>query len=148
MTIRNDSEFKVALNSLSLAQQRQVAAMFVENVLYLSNDARVRAAVGAAKRVGIAEIELEPLCHAANTARVESYTQCGRETDWEAQAAHFVAKASLACVRPADAAGNLAWDVAMDARMARTCETIARGEGTENREAEAQYRILYEFLNQ
>jgi hypothetical protein len=36
----------------------------------------------------------------------------------------------------------------MQARMARTCETVATGEGTENREAEEQYRILEAFLNQ
>jgi hypothetical protein len=36
----------------------------------------------------------------------------------------------------------------MNARMARICETIANGQGTENREAEQQYRILTEFLNQ
>jgi hypothetical protein len=32
--------------------------------------------------------------------------------------------------------------------MARTCQTVATGEGTENREAEEQYRILEAFLNQ
>jgi len=34
----------------------------------------------------------------------------------------------------------------MQARMARTCETIAIGRGTDNAEATAQYRILAEFL--
>ena len=36
---------------------------------------------------------------------------------------------------------------AMQARMARMSETIATGEGTENREAGEQYRILEAFLN-
>jgi hypothetical protein len=40
-----------------------------------------------------------------------------------------------------------AWDAAMHARMARTCESIATGRGTDNAEAAAQYRILEEFLN-
>lgn len=148
MVISNDSEFKAALNGLSVSQQRLVAAAFIESVLVLCPDARVKAAVGAAKHLGISDAELAPVYQAANTARVESYTQCGKETDWQTQAGHFVAKAALACVRPSGVAGNLAWDAAMDARMARTCEGIASGAGTVNREAEAQYRILYEFLNQ
>jgi hypothetical protein len=147
MAISNDSEFKAALNGLSPAQQRQVAALFVESVLHLSGDCRVKGAVGTAKHLGVSEAELAPACQAANSARVESYTQCGRETDWKNQAGHFVAKAAVACVSPVSAGCSLAWDAAMDARMARTCETIALGEGTENREAEIQYRILYEFLN-
>ena len=84
---------------------------------------------------------------AANTARVESFTQCGKETDWTAQAGHFVAKAAVACVRAAEAGSNLAWDAAMQARLARTCQTVADGAGTDNREAEEQYRILEAFLN-
>ena len=36
----------------------------------------------------------------------------------------------------------------MQARMARTFETIAAGAGPENHEADAQYRILAEFLKQ
>jgi hypothetical protein len=148
MAISNDKEFKAALNGLSVSQQRQVAALFVDSVLHLSGDGRVKGAVGAAKHLGISDAELAPACQAARSARVESYTQCGRETDWKSQAGHFVAKAALACVRPAEEGGNLAWEAAMDARMARTCESIALGEGTKNREAETQYRILYEFMNQ
>ncbi len=34
----------------------------------------------------------------------------------------------------------------MQARMARMCKTLASGEGTDNREAEAQYQVMDEFL--
>jgi hypothetical protein len=34
----------------------------------------------------------------------------------------------------------------MQARLARICQNIAAGEGTSNREAEAQYRALEEYL--
>jgi hypothetical protein len=78
---------------------------------------------------------------------VESFTQCGKSTDWADQAGHFVAKATVACVRPAAEGENLAWEAAMASRMARTCETVATGEGTENSEAQEQYRILGAFLN-
>ena len=147
MSISNESEFRAALAGLDGQQQRKLAAAFAEGVLDLCQDARVNAAVGTAKRVGVSDGELEPAWRACNAARIESFTQCGKETDWRAQAGHFVAKAALACVRPAAAGENLAWEAAMNARMARTCETIALGVGTENAEAEAQYRMLYEFLN-
>ena len=147
MAISNDKEFKVALAARPAARQRQVAARFVERVFPLSNDARVKAALDVAGRPDISDAELTVVSQAANTARVESFTQCGRETDWTAQAGHFVAKAAVACVKPAEAGDNLAWDAAMQARMARTCQTVAEGTGTENREAEEQYRILDAFLN-
>jgi hypothetical protein len=147
MAISNDKEFKAALAALPAARQRQVAARFVERVYPLSNDVRVKAALDVAGRPDISDAELTVVAQAANTARVESFTQCGRETDWTAQAGHFVAKAAVACVKPAEAGDNLAWEAAMQARMARTCQTVAEGSGTENREAEEQYRILEAFLN-
>jgi hypothetical protein len=147
MAISNDKEFKSALAGLSPAQQRQVAARFVQAVLPLSGDARIKAALEAAGRAGISDAELAIAAQAANSARVESFTQCGKETDWAAQAGHFVAKAAVACVKPAEAGSNLAWDAAMQSRLARTFQTVADGAGTDNREAEAQYRILEAFLN-
>jgi hypothetical protein len=147
MAISNDKEFKQALAGLSTGQQRQVAARFVQSVFPLSNDARVKSALDTAGRAGIADAELALASQAANSARVESFTRCGRETDWSAQAGHFVAKAAVACVKPADPGDNLAWEAAMQARLARTCQTVADGSGTDNREAEEQYRILEAFLN-
>lgn len=148
MTISNDSEFKAALNALSLAQQRQAAARLVENVIALTDDPRVKAAVNAARRADITGPELEVAYMAAKTASVESYTHCGQEGDWRGQAGHFTAEAAMACVAPEAKAAHLAWNAAMSARMARMCETIAVGHGTENSEAAAQYRILEAFLNQ
>jgi hypothetical protein len=147
MAINNDKDFKTALAGLSTAQQRQVAVRFVQQVFPLSSDARIKAALDTAGRAGIADAELALASQAANSARVESFTRCGKETDWSAQAGHFVAKAAVACVKSAEAGDNLAWDAAMQARMARTCQTVADGAGTDNREAEAQYRILEVFLN-
>ena len=151
MAISNDKEFKTALAGLSTAQQRQVAAGFVQRVFALSGDIRIKAALDAAARADVSDAELTVLSGAANTARVESFTQCGKETDWSAQAGHFVAKAAVACVKAAEAGEggntNLAWDAAMHARMARTCQTVADGAGTENVEAGEQYRLLEAFLN-
>ncbi len=148
MAISNDNEFKAALIKLTVAQQRQAASRFVESVLPLCWDTRVKGAVAAARRQDITDAELAALFQATKSASVESFTQCGREADWLAQAGHFVAEAAMACVKAAEVDDNLAWDACMSARMARTCETIAGGAGTENHEADAQYRILSEFLNQ
>ena len=147
MIIRDDGEFKGALNQLSVAEQRQIAARFSQGVLPLCKDRRVAAAVHAALRAGISDDELAVLHQAARSACVDSYTQCGHVTDWLNQAGHFVAEAAAACVMPAERGANLAWDAAMRARMARTCEAIAGGQGTENREAAHQYSVLTEYLN-
>jgi hypothetical protein len=40
----------------------------------------------------------------------------------------------------------LAWDAAMQVRVARTCEA-ASGNVTDHKEAEVQYAILDDFLN-
>ena len=146
MAFNNDSEFKVALSGLSRAGQRQVAARFAENVLALSKDARVKNVISAAKRTDITEDELAAAVQSAKKASVDSFTQCGQECDWNSQAGHFVARAALACLQPAQPGDSPAWEAAMHARMARTCESIATGRGTDNAETAAQYRILIEFL--
>jgi hypothetical protein len=147
MSIQNDSEFKCALEKLSLAQQRHVASLFVENVLELSKDNRLKGVLSAARRDDISDDELIALRQAAKSASVESYTQCGTEGDWHCQAAHFVAEATVACI--VVKADHPAWHTAMHARMARTCAGIAEGNSsTEESEALAQYKILADFLAQ
>jgi hypothetical protein len=146
MTIHNDKDFRAALAALLLPRQRQMAARFVRQVLDLCGDVRVKTALAAAERDDISPAELVLAAQSAHSARVESYTQCGRDTGWAPQAGHFVAKAAEACVRAAAAGDNLAWDAAMQARLARTCQTVAEGIGTENNEAQAQYQILDTFL--
>lgn len=147
MKIDNDKDFKAALNKLDVHQQRRVGAAFVESVLPLCKDVRVNAAVTLVKHPNVSDAELESAYQSVNSARIGSFTQCGKETDWCAQAGHFVAKAAQYCVSAADPVVNLAWEAAMAARMARTCESVAEGSGTGNREAENQYRILYDLLN-
>jgi hypothetical protein len=147
MSISNDREFKAALAALPVERQRQVAARFVERVLALSDDARIKAALDTAGRAGVADAELVVAAQAANSARVDSFTRCGRDTGWRPQAGHFVAKAAVACVKAVEPGDSLAWEAAMQARMARTCETVANGDGTDQSEAAAQYGLLEAFLN-
>lgn len=146
MSITHDKEFKLALASLPVEQQRQIAVTFCRHVLYLSHDVRVKSALEAAGRADITEAELLLAAHAAHAARVDSYAQCGSDAGWTAQAGHFVAKAAQACVQIAVPGENIAWDAAMQARLARTCQTVAEGLGTENTESREQYRILETFL--
>ncbi len=148
-SISTDQEFKKALGKLNAAQQRVVGALFVERVLELCDDARVRRAVEVAKNPDAQESELDSVNRDAKTAAVESYTSCGRDTDWAAQAAHFVATAAAECSVPpsrANQASQAAWDAAMYARMARTSDNIANAQTDHHDEAEAQYQALSQFL--
>ncbi len=146
MNITNDKDFKAAMANLPAARQRQLAVGFVRRVLDLCSDVRVKAALQAAERADITAAELALISPSVHSARVESYTQCGRDTGWAPQASHFVAKATECCVRADPAGDNIGWDVAMYARFARTCQRVADGAGTDNDEALAQYRLLEIFL--
>lgn len=147
--ITTDQEFKQALGQLTAAQQRALGARFVERVIDLNSDPRVRRAVAVAADLDAVETELDSVNRDAKTAAVESYTACGQDTDWSLQAAHFVATAAADCSVPpsrAKQAKNAAWDAAMYARMARTCEKIARGEEDTHDENGHQYALAASFV--
>jgi hypothetical protein len=145
MTICNDKDFKDALAGLDDCQRRQAAAHLVRQALDLTTDSRVKAGLDLAVRCNADAAELATAAAGVNSARVASYTQCGHDANWTCQASHFVARAAQECVKPEISAGG-AWEAAMQARMARICQAIAMGEGTSNREAEAQYRALDDYL--
>jgi len=145
MTINNDKQFKAGLAALSNAERRLVATLLVRQVLDLCHDPRVRGALDLAQRADAGSAELAVAAAGVNAARVESYTQCGHDTNWATQAGHFVARAAQECVKPTvDLAA--AWEAAMQSRMARICQTLAAGEGTDSHDAEAQYLALETFL--
>lgn len=150
-SIQSDKEFKAALERLSLPQQRRVGKRFVEGVIALSDNPRIRKAIDIAENAGATSSELAEGYNVAKSAAIESYTLCGREADWLQQACHFVAAAAVACLKPpeqAEQGNDLAWTTAMNARMAMTCAKIARGELDDHAEAENQYRILEAFLGE
>ena len=140
--IDNDTAFKQALEALPPDDKRRIASRFVEGVLDLCDDFRVRQAVSAAGAASAAGDELGLAYQGAKAATVESYTACGHETEWLGQAGHFVAAASAAATQPWAADP---WRAAMCARMARTCEMIAQGTGGTHSEAERQYELLGEM---
>jgi hypothetical protein len=147
MPINNDSEFKAALAGMTGVNQRRLAAHFTKNVLELCQDHRVKRAIDTALLADPADDEFNAALQLARAAHVDSYTRCGHECNWNSQAGHFVAEAVLDCFKPVEPGGNLAWDAAMHARMARTCQAVANGFGSDNSEAVTQYRIFAEFLS-
>lgn len=146
MSITDDQAFKLTLAGLPVERQRQIAVAFCQRVLDLTHDMRVKSALESAGKDGVTEAELLLVAPAAQAARVDSFAQCGSDAGWTAQAGHFVAKAAEICVRGAAPGKSIAWDAAMQARLARTCQTVAEGLGTENTEVREQHRILETFL--
>ncbi len=149
LSITDEKTFKQALSNLDIHQQRVVGALFVERVLDLFNDERVKRAIKIAQNASVSEDELQSTYKAARSASIESFTRCGADGDWKEQAGHFVANAAAACVIPTEQIrkNNPAWEAAMNSRMARNCEIIANEE-TSNDEDQHQYRVLSEFLTQ
>lgn len=147
--ITNDDEFRSALNSLDSVAQRVVAARFVEHVLPLSSDARVKSVVQVAANANASAAELEEAVRSARAATFDSHTRCGSEGNWVEQAGYFVARAAVAAVAAAEkASGGPAWQAAMSCRMAKTCAQIdVTEEYSHADEHEAQYRILNEYLS-
>jgi hypothetical protein len=147
-TITSDHELKLALDSLPRARQRLLGARFVAGVIDLCDDSRIRRAMEIAADPEASEIDLGEAFRSAKSIAVKTYTDCGKDTDWLSQAAHFVAAATAACLTPENQPGgdNPAWKAAMQARMARNCELIERGDGGEHNEAEQQYQAARAFL--
>ena len=150
-SIDSDTDFKAALARLPLPQQRRVGKRFVENVIALSGNPRVGKALAAAEDADANAGDLAEAFNAAKSSAIESYTLCGRDSDWLQQASHFVAAAAAACLvspEQAEQGKSLAWTTAMNARMATTCAKIAAGQEDDHAEVKTQYRILGEFLKE
>ncbi len=147
--IRNDQELRDALNALSDDRQRIIGAQFARNVIHLSNDERVNRAIETALREDAAPGELEDAYRASKSYATKTYTDCGKDTDWLAQADHFVAASATAALTPAAALAqtqNRAWKAAVQARMARNCEMMEQDDLADQNEAEEQYAIANIYL--
>jgi len=144
-TISNDTEFRQALDALSLEQQRTVASRFVQNVLSLSGDSRLHQVIDAVE-VGT---DLATAFKSAKRVSLEAHARCGSEGDWNEQAGYFVARAAQAAVEPQvrTAGKNPAWKAAMQCRMARTCLASDSDEDTHDLETGAQHQLLTDYLN-
>ncbi len=147
--ITNDQQLREALNNLSTQQQRELGGRYVSSVSHLSGDARISRAVEVSAKAEIAPQELEETYKSVKAFATQSYTACGADADWAAQAEHFVAAAAAASLAPQEtgAQSNNAWKAAMQARMAKNCEMILNDAGEVDNEAQKQYQIAEQFLS-
>ncbi|WP_295385710.1 hypothetical protein [uncultured Thiodictyon sp.] len=157
--IQNDHELRDALQSLTAEQQRRLGARFAQGVAHLCNDERVNRAIATALREDPTAGELEDAFKAARGYAIRTYTQCGKDTDWLAQADHFVAAAATAALAPESTPEtppadnkterqNRAWRAAVQARMAINCAMMESDELTEESEVGRQYAIANAFFAQ
>lgn len=159
--ISTTKDFKQALDSLSLDQQRVVAARFVADVLDLTADNRVKQAQEVAANPDATPETLMSAYHSAWHAAVESSVHSDMELiDWHKQTAHFVAKACAESLAPAHHGitwRHLAFNVASHCRMARLCASIehedekpslSTAEEALNKQIQTQFDILSTFLEE
>ncbi len=149
MTIKNDQDFKQLLSELSIAEQRKLAAQFIDSVVQLNSASIIARALKTAKDDVSTESDFEEIYKQIKLLAVKTYTACGGDVDWSSQAAHFVVTATKACLTPLeflDNKNNLAWKCAMQTRMARNCELIESDNNSIDNEAQKQYAITNDFL--
>lgn len=147
--ISNDQDLRSALEKLSLADQRLLGARFAASVSKLAKNPRLMKLAGISLQPDISESELEESYKAAKSITVQTYTSCGKDTDWAAQAEHFVAMAYAVVLTPKaqiPEKTNIAWKAAIQARMAKNCAMIESDQGDVQNEAVKQYEIADEFL--
>lgn len=147
--IHNDTEFRKTLLGLSYSKQRELAALFVNNVIDLSGDDRLSRLIQVALDNKASDSELAAALKSAKSATFDSHTRCGSEGDWKEQAGYFVARAVAAALTPESQCriGGPAWQAAMSCRMARTSVLIDADNTTTSDESEQQYKILDNALD-
>jgi hypothetical protein len=124
-TIINDQQFKKIIDELSPLQNRKLATLFLQNVISLTDEKKYQQLLTLKDNKNVAEQEYVNLQTAIHTMVVETNARCGTDTDWAAQAEHFVAKSAHSCVKDARGNQNPAYDSAMYARLARNFDSIA-----------------------
>ena len=160
-TLFNNKSFRDALSTLSVDQQRRVAAEFVEKVLDLGDERCLDNIVGLFKNPDVGALELSMAYRRAQTIYVETHPGSDlEELDFVHQAKHFVAEACRTCVAPAyenTKVCYLAQKVAMYCRMARTCSAMrhngeepdfSQAEKAAKRCVEEQYAVLQNFISE
>lgn len=147
--IKNDQQFRAILTQLNAADQREVGALFVDSVINLSDDERVKRAILTAHDKDASADALLSVFKAAKRAMIDSRPRTHTDSDWQAQASHFVAKAATAVVAPEGqcTAADPLWQTVQCSRMARNCALIFADDDTINPEIAHQYHILSKFLN-
>lgn len=148
-SIVNDQELRAALVGLDSETQRRLGCQFAERVVHLCQDERVHRAIASGLDTSATDSELEDAFRAAKAYAAHSYTDCGKDTDWMAQAAHFVAEAAAAALTPEALLAetqNRAWKAAVHARMALNCAMMEDDSASEQKEPAQQYALAQAAL--
>jgi len=158
--ISTSEDFRKALSSLSLAQQRQVGARFIANVLDLTDEPDVKRGQEVAGKADVAADELSNAYHRVHAVYVATHPRSWfTELDYTKQAAHFVAEACMICLSPTyhELHHHVADKIANYCQMARTCSAIqhegeypkfAGVEEVVKKEVDSQFQILSEYLEE
>ncbi|MFZ0468919.1 MAG: hypothetical protein WAL92_08370 [Thiogranum sp.] len=159
--ISTAEECRKAFGSLSLAQQRQVGARFVGNVLDLTDDPQVKNGQEIAGKVGVTADELNDAYHRVHAVYLATHPRSGcTELDYKQHAAHCVAEACMICLSPIYPERNTAQivgRVAMYCQLARHFSAIQQQEGypkfdgveeAVKKEVDSQYKILSKYLEE
>jgi len=146
--ISNDTEMRDAIKMLDASAQRRLGARLVGSVKGLTQNPDLLRAIDTAMEPDPPASTLEAAYRTAKGIAVATYTACGHDADWLAQAEHFVASASAAALAPVSGSndGSPAWKAAMQARIARTCAMIEQADNQVDNEATRQYEIVETFL--
>jgi hypothetical protein len=148
-SITNDHDLREAISGLSATEQRTLGGQFVANVAHLSQDPRINRAIEASAKPAISESELDEIHKTMKAFATQTYTACGSDADWAAQAEHFVAAAAAASLsRDEQNSASGAWKAAMQARMAKNCEMILTDDGGLANESEKQYQLAERYLEE
>ncbi len=148
-TITNDIEFKHVLEGMEYSNQRVLAGLFVQSVIGLSIDDRIKRVVKVACDPEATADELAIALTSAKAAMLDCHARCGAEGDWKQQSGYFVARAATSAVTPEGQCrlGGPAWQAAMSSRMACTSIKIHSEDKCQGDESARQYRILSDYLN-
>lgn len=146
--ISNDGQMRDAINGLEAEVQRALGARFVDGVKELTNNPELLRAIATGIEPDAPPTALEAAYRTAKGIAIDTYTACGHDADWLAQAEHFVAAACAAALAPPSGGSELgpAWKAAMQARIARTCALIEQADDRGDNEASRQYAIVEEFV--
>ena len=149
--IKNDADFKQAVEGLDELQHRQVAAMFVNHVLPMCTDARLERVLKIIVDPEVNDEELAAALKTAHAVTFDCHARCGAEGHWTDQAGYFVSRAAVAACTGIEhsRAGGPAWQAAMSARMAYTSMLIDKPDEplSSHGESRWQYQALTEYLN-
>jgi hypothetical protein len=143
-SITNDQQLRELTNGLDADAQRVLGGRFAQSVIEITSSSRLKRAVEVASDPASSEEDMAEALKTARSIANDTYTACGRDADWMAQAEHFVARACAAALTAPEQLGaseNPAWKAAMYARMAKNCQMIETGKGETDNEAQRQYQV-------